>query len=99
MVLQLTSQAHSELVSRAKRHTLNIRLVKIVRFSGANGMQLVESGQRSWYIQRQMVVHYNIKTSHCLLGDTQTHHCHKQTASLQVLAAGIGSNTQALQQP
>ena len=78
---------------------LNIRLVKIARFPGANGMQLVESGQRSWYIQRQMVVYCNIKTSHCLLGSTQTHDCHKQTASLQALVAGVGSNTQALQQP
>ena len=88
------------LVSRVRRHyvTLNIHLVKIARFPGANGMQLVESSQWSCYIQRQMVVHCNIKTSHCLLGDTQTHHCHKQTASLQVLVAGVGSYTLALQQ-
>ena len=79
--------------------TSYIHLVKIARFPGANGIQLVESGHRSCHIQRQMVVHCNIKTSHCLLGDTQTHYCHKQTASLQVLSVSIGSNTQALQQP
>ena len=79
--------------------TINIRPVKIARFPGANGLQLVENGQWSWCVQRHMVVHCIIKTSHCLLGDTQTHHCHKLTASLQVLAADVGSNIQALQQP
>ena len=79
--------------------TLSTRLVKIARFPGANGMQLVENSQQSWYIQRQIVVHCDIKTSHCLLGDgryikTSLPQTNCFTASS---CCGRRLNTQALQ--